>query len=537
MSGLFTPGPPDAPVSRRQWIILGVVVVLGAALRLWYLSIALESPGFAWEDPDGYINRGLRLIRRGEWHWTFNAVAYSINGQRHALPPGYSIFLSLIALFPGFPVSALVIQLVLSVFSITLVFALGRVVHSSTSGLIASTCYALWVPNVFNVWSTSQETLYIPLILGVFLLLGRAINRDGGPVAFGIAGLLCGVAALTRSMPIFFVLPAVATHIAIARERRRAFVQGVAFVAGFLLLTTPYSIGLSRHFGAVTIIDTHGSIHFAAGSGPRAPGPIETVRALSTTIAADPARYFLGCVQRARSLLHVNGGRIVQIYVVGENRRRAALWKTIVHAGTDGLLIFGVVLAPLGAVLCRRPSIAVLLLLWAVVNVVIASVGGFGGARLRTPFEPLLFVLAATVCAGGWRRPRYLALAAALSASGLAAVAVLPQLASSLQARADYGMRWPSVFNRQTGHFREAAGFNLQAPNGLATFAAAPVANLPVNLHVSIKGVTVRTIELPAGELSTVYAPWPGAGLAFVELEVEGSAGSDKEVRIVKTPE
>ena len=131
-------------------------------------------------------------------------------------------------------------------------------------------------------------------------------------------------------MPLFFVLPAAALHVWSNGFRRQAALQAVALIVGFALLTAPYSIALSRHFGQTTIIDTHGSIHLESASGSRAPGLFETAAGLWRAISADPGTYFSGCVARARSLLHVNGGRILQIYVVAQSRASALVWKTIV---------------------------------------------------------------------------------------------------------------------------------------------------------------------------------------------------------------
>ena len=277
----------------------------------------------------------------------------------------YSVFLSMFALCPGFPLSAQVAQVGLAVVSIALVFALGRCVHSTRAGLIAASLYALWVPNIFNVWSTSQETLYVPIILTAFLLLARAVDRDDPWPGFALAGVVFGAAALTRSMPMFFAVPAAIMHVLLARNRRQAAVQGLTFLLGFLLLTAPYSAALSRHFGQLTIIDTHGSIHLESASGARAPGLFETAQGLWRAISARPTEYFAECVARARSLLHVNGGRILQIYVVADSKAGAMVWKSLVHLGSDTLLVMGTMLAGLGAALCRRPRLAIFLLLWA----------------------------------------------------------------------------------------------------------------------------------------------------------------------------
>jgi hypothetical protein len=520
---------PARPLSRPQLALLLAIMAVGAALRALALVHAVRSPGYVWEDPDGYLAQGVRLAGPDGWAWTFDAVTYTINGQHHALPPGYSIFLSLFALWPGFPLTAQIGQLVLAVLTIPLLFALGRRLHSTRTGFVAAGMIALWVPNIFGVWSTSQETLYVPLILTAFLLVARALDSDRHR-DFALAGLVFGVAALTRSMPLFFAGPAALTHVAFAPDRRRASVQALAFLAGFLLLTAPYSVALSRHFGQVTIIDTHGSIHLDSASGARAPSLLETANGLWRAVAARPLGYFLECVTRARSLLHVNGGRILQIYVVAHSKVSAAAWKTIVHLGSDGLLLVGSVLAALGAALCRRPRLAAFLLLWTALNIVIASVGGFGGARLRAPFEPFMMLLAAVVLSGGWRRPGVAAVTAGGAIGILAAIAVLPQVPRSLKAWPDYGVVWPSIFSRPAGPFTAAAGINVPAFDGVAVLTTTPAA--PVTLRVRIGGVHVRTLQIEAGEERLIRTAWPDRGLAFVELDQVGPPDSQPTIEV-----
>src|SRR5438094_186747 len=83
-----------------------------------------------------------------------DVAKYVANGQVYALPPLYSIFLSGVALFPGMPFSAQFAQIVLSTIAIALVFTLGRMLHSSATGLWASAASAASVSNIFSVWST-----------------------------------------------------------------------------------------------------------------------------------------------------------------------------------------------------------------------------------------------------------------------------------------------------------------------------------------------------------------------------------------------
>jgi hypothetical protein len=508
-------------LTRTHLVILFLILAAGLALRAGCLAYALQTPGYTWDDPDGYALQARRLARPDGWQWTFQAVTYRIHGQRHALPPLYSVFLSVFALFPGFPVSAIIAQILLSVVSIWLVFMLGRLIHSTTAGLLAASGAAAWVPSIFNVWSTSQETLYIPIMLAAFLLLGRLIDRDARPGPFLIPGAVFGIAALTRSMPLFFVVPAACAHIALARDRRRASLQSLAFLAGFLAVIGPYSAALSSYFGQLTVIDTHGGVFVAPGTGSSV--PMETARALWLKMAGDPVGFFTECLARARSLMHVNGGRILQIYVLADTWLTAIAWKVLVHLGSDFLLIVSGIAAPFGAALCRGRRLAVLFLLWTVINISIASLAGYGGARLRAPFEPLLLVLAGVVFSGGWRPAGAVALSLAGAAAALVAVAVVPQVPRSVQAWPDYGVTWPSILVRNSGHFTGATGLNVPAFDGVAVFTVKPAGKASPRLDVRIGGVHVRTVQLTAGQPTTIRSMWPAGGLAFVELEDEGT--------------
>lgn len=527
-------------MTRGHVIALAAIVVAGFGLRLWYLVHAMGTRGYRWSDPDGYMTRALLLAREDGWAWTFEAVTYGMKGQEHALPPLYMVFLSAFASFPGFPESAQAAQVVLGAVAIVLVFELGRLVHSSAAGLVASGAFALWVPGIFNAWSTSQETLYLPLILLGFVLLARATLSDRRAM-FAAAGVVFGIAALTRSMPLFFVPPALAWLVVLGPDRRRRVRDAGIVLAGFLLCTVPYTAALSAHFGQLTVIDTHGSLHLDADSGGRAgpggraaaPGLLDTAAALLNEMRADPAGYAGEVASRARSLLHVNGGRILQIYVAAGSEARAGLWKALVHAGTDGLLIVSTLLAGLGAALCRRPEVASFLLLWTAVNVGIASLGGFGGARLRVPFEPMLMVLASVCVVGGWRPRRPLAVAAGLAAGLVAAVATVPQLPRSLHARADYGIEWQNVLNRRTGRLEGRAGFNAPVRERAARFDVTAPGRDAVRLELRVAGGTAQFLDLTPGETRSIAVPTTEQGLAFVRIEpVDSGSASPLRIRL-----
>jgi hypothetical protein len=506
--------------TRRQYLWLVAILLVAGVLRVGYLWYAMHTPDYTWGDPDGYIEQARRLTAGGGWHWTFDAVTYQINERRHALPPGFSVVLSLFLLFPGFPLSAQLAFIGLGLLSIALLFDLGRLVHSPRAGLIAAGASALAVHNIIGVWSTSQEGLYLPVMLVGFNLLARAMIADATAWRFAAVGLIFGLATLVRSMPLFFAVPAAVAIALLSPARRQGLYCGAAFLAGFLLPTAPYSIALSRHFGEVTIIDTHGSIHQAVAPGTLAPSIGETATAIVQRVSAAPGTFLFECLERARSLLHINGGRILQIYVVADSYVSALAWKTAVHLGTDGLLLFAATLAPIGAAVCHRPRIAVIWLLWAAVNVGIASVGGFSGARLRAPFEPFLIVLGATALAGNWRlAPKWLALA--LPFSAVMAFAVVPQVPRSLGGWPDYGVEWPSIWTRDYGRLHDRAGINVPAFSAIAEFSLtwAPSEQSTVAVTVHGTGVALDSHTFTPGETHRFKIWWPPRALAFLTIE------------------
>ena len=155
--------------------------------------------------------------------------------------------------------TAQIAQVVLATVTIVLVFALGRHLHSTGAGLVSAGAYAVWFPNVIAVWSTMQEALYVPIVVLAFVLFLRARDEPSG-LRLGLAGAAFGVATLTRSMPVYFVIPAAVLHVALSGERRRATGQALVFIAAFFLLTLPYSMALSRHLGSPTFVENHGAI-------------------------------------------------------------------------------------------------------------------------------------------------------------------------------------------------------------------------------------------------------------------------------------
>jgi 4-amino-4-deoxy-L-arabinose transferase-like glycosyltransferase len=508
-------------------------MVLAAALgvRLLYLAHAVGRPGYRIDDPDSYLRQAERIARGPSgWAFDFDVVEHAVEGRRYALPPLYPVFLSFFAAFPGFPVNALVGQALLGVLGCLAVFLIGREIHSDRAGLFAAALYALWFPNVIAVWSTMQETLFVPVLLAGFAVLVRARTFTG----FAMAGLLFGLAALTRSMPVYYVPVAVALLVWREGIRRGVFLSS-AFLLGFAALSLPYSVALSRHLGSATFIENHAGLRIASEQGvegAQPPGPVATAIALGRGFAADPKKTVSDWSVTALSILHVNGGRLLQIYLGARSKGGAMLWKMAVHVFSDLALVLTLALAPFGFVLCRRPDRAWLFAAWIVVCFGLTILSGFGGPRLRAPFEPHLMVGAGVVLAGSWVRPRAYALGTAGVVSLFLLAAVVPQLGRSLAARGDYGVDWPLDALPKRSAMNGGAGFNVLAADGFVEFAVRPRNDgRPVHVSVLVDGIAAGSEVIEEVEHWFRY-PAASGGLVFVELLAE-DAQSASPVRML----
>jgi len=515
---------------RRGLFWLCLIVATGFAIRLFYLLQVTSQPGFQWDDPDSYMHQGLELAGGEEgWRFSFDAVRHSVEGRHYALPPLYPVFLSLFALFPGFPLNAQVGQAVLATLGVVLVFALARRIHSDGAGLVAASISALWLPNVIAVWSTMQEALYVPLVLLGFVLLLRAARDESAWWTLLLTGVVFGLAALTRSMAMYF-LP-FAAALLVGRPARKSATRIAGLLLGFALATVPYSVALSRHLGEPTFIENHGGLRvvgrYGGGPGDRPPGPVQTAEALARGFLSAPGSFLQSWWDTAKSLLQVNGGRLLQIYLGAATRTGALAAKLAAHAFADFALVAVLLLAPLGCLLCRQPHLAAFLVAWILLNFGLTGLSGFGGPRLRAPFEPQLIALAAVPLAGRYRPASPLGWLAALIASSALAIIVLPQLPASLRARADYGVDWPLEAPPKRSAMIGEAGFNLAAVDGAIEFAARPRnAGRPTRVEVWLDSERAEPVVIVGqGEREHLFHyEWARSGRVYVEIIARDAA-------------
>jgi hypothetical protein len=520
---------------RTSSIVTGILLVLILAgawgLRYGYLSYAETTPGFAWDDPDGYTRQARALVGEdGRWRWSWEGVHYTWNNRMWVLPPGYPAMLSFFARdAAAFPRNAGRFHTILGTVLCGLLFWLGARLHGSRAGLIAALIGALWMPQLAGANLFFQEQLYLPLLVFAFALTVEMLVREAKGPGFALAGAAFGVATLTRAMPLYFVPVAAGVFVLGTSKRAVGWRRAGWFSGAFVLTILPYVVWLSVAHGQLILIDNHGSIQMdrkASARTTQTPGVGDSVRLLATEIAAEPSAFVAGKYDLVRGFFHVQGGRWLQHYRILPDARSAAQWKWTAHIGIDALFVVVALLAPIGLVVARRPREAILVALWVPELITMSAIAGYAGARYRSPFEPHLIVLASAALAGGWRRAGKLWLALGVAGSVLIAVVVLPQVPRSLAAHAQYGVApWNGMVLGASTTARGAAGINVLPRDGFVSFEVALAeGGGEVPAAIWLNGHRVSTLTLRA-EPHVVTLASAAPGLSHVEIEPLASAG------------
>jgi 4-amino-4-deoxy-L-arabinose transferase-like glycosyltransferase len=172
----------------RARILVGGLVVGALALRLGVMWLVAPSPPIA--DEAEYLYRSTSL-----------AAGREVIGPE-IRPPGsiwyYVAFHRL--LDPGMDAVRLA-NVLAGVVGIALVYLLGSRLFDRRAGVVAAAVAAVYPNLVFYSVSAWNETLYVALTLGGLLLLTRR-----SPWAVAAAGLLWGLAALTREVGVLLLL-------------------------------------------------------------------------------------------------------------------------------------------------------------------------------------------------------------------------------------------------------------------------------------------------------------------------------------------
>ncbi|MDP8969513.1 MAG: glycosyltransferase family 39 protein, partial [Actinomycetota bacterium] len=231
--------PSEAPRSRPDWRLLGILLV-ALVLRGGLLLVAAGNDE-RLESTD--VPEYLSLARDLRGGYVDEADPLFEIGLKRT--PAYPAFLALVLAASGGSVEwATFVGILIAVGTVGLTFALARDLFGPPAGYGAALLIAIDPASV--AWSNflQPESLFTLLLTGAVVLWYRA-QRHGLPWQAAVAGLLVGVAILTRPVALYLPLVLVAVGWLIARVGVR---QRIAVGLTFLIVSAlPVAAWVTRN--------------------------------------------------------------------------------------------------------------------------------------------------------------------------------------------------------------------------------------------------------------------------------------------------
>jgi 4-amino-4-deoxy-L-arabinose transferase-like glycosyltransferase len=241
----MTPQYAPALVSRAiEWVErrhrFALVAILAAALALRIVAIPLTQGGEPAHDAADYA-RHAESIAAGDG---YPDSVIAVEGPTALRPPAYPFLLGGAYAVAGDAAgidAGRVLNAVLGVAIVALVYLLALELWGRREGLVAAAIAAAFPPLVLMNALVSEPLFLVgELAVLVCVLRFRDARRWRWAAA---AGVLCGLAALTRANGILLALPAlVGLWEGGLRPRRSALAPAAAFVAAAALTVLPWTI-------------------------------------------------------------------------------------------------------------------------------------------------------------------------------------------------------------------------------------------------------------------------------------------------------
>lgn len=322
-------------------------------------------------------------------------------------PPLYPYFIGAVYALLGSLTAVKAVQAVGAALLVPALGLLGERFFGRATGLAAATIAAFYPDLVWfsvHFWS---ESLFLVLLWWAFERLAAADAR-GSAGAAAVAGLLWGLATLTRETTIYFT-PVAAAWLAIPTARIGALRRGSAFVLAAFLTVAPWTVRNWIVYRAVVPVSTAGALNLWQGNArlsrqevydgyAAVHGRIEKYRfaqsmGLRAILDRQPAWIFEKLASEmplfweadSLALIHIRRGAYGDVGLA--TGAAAAVIVLAPYLLVAGLFVVGVAAAPLtrGAVLLSG-----FLCYYTLIHV---ATHGF--ARYRLPAMPVLFLFAA----------------------------------------------------------------------------------------------------------------------------------------------
>ena len=406
-------------VARMRWPVAVFAVALAVRLLLM-----VATPGFEpLLDPADY-DRHATSIAAGDGYPS-TIISADKEGPTAFRPPLYPHLLGGVYALTGDSWTAgRVLGALLGALGAVLVGLLGKELWGRRAGIAAGAVAALSPPLVTLNASLTAESLFVPLEVATLLaLLGCTRAERKLPWALG-AGVLCGLAILTRGNGLF-LLPTlvVATALAGRGARGRILLAGASVGAAVLTLA-PWAVRNSAAFDEPVPLGTQAGIMLAGVYGPLSHGhpeskgswqlPLDDPRyaqlfqrrdlnelELEQELRASALRYAADHPGYVLEVPFLNAARLLNPAGAGELTANS-YYELNVHGGLRPVVSGGYYLTALlslvALALAARGALPARLgpaWLWLTLPLMLLSSALFqGGVRYRAPIDPFLALLA-----------------------------------------------------------------------------------------------------------------------------------------------
>jgi len=221
-----------------------------------------------------YLQLG-RSVAAGQGFTYAPAAGEHLDAAGYGRAPLYPVFVSIVARVtsPATLIPALkAAQSVLGALAVWLLALVARHAGGPRTRVVTAWIAALYPPLVWLPSFLFSESLYVVLALANVLVLDAALASSDDPGrrnvrGLAIAGVLAGLAALTRPAHVFFVGVTVLWLLS-----RRRLVWAAAFAAAALLTIAPWTVRNYVTYGRPVLIASEGGITFWTGNHLLSPG-------------------------------------------------------------------------------------------------------------------------------------------------------------------------------------------------------------------------------------------------------------------------
>ncbi len=250
-----------AMFTRGEVVRLAGLLLVGLLVRL-VLLWRFADVGLAIHDEHDYDQIAVSIVQRGEFALTPGHLT-SIR------PPLYpALVAGVYSLFGVQNYQAVrAIQVGLALVTTVLVYLLARRLYDERVATVAATIFCLYPSLVGATNLVLTETLFTLLLCGFLLLVERSLATQSMSI-LAAAGVVLGLAALTRSVVWLFPPFAVVTLIFVSRERTflRRVASAMPLMLGFALTLAPWTFRNTQLQQTFTTVDVMGGRNVMMGN-------------------------------------------------------------------------------------------------------------------------------------------------------------------------------------------------------------------------------------------------------------------------------